>query len=569
MKNNIYIITLLSLFLLNSCESFIDLQPLDKISTVDYWKTPKDLQNYMLQFYPAFFPANNMVLDVAYDSDDLITQSPSLILNGSRVLTSGGWRNEWAPIRNINIFFENFHKCESAFSSYQQYVGEAHFFRAWFYFNLLKKYGDLPWYSKVLGTDSEEELMRPRDPRTLIADSILVDLDKAILYLSKKATVGNCIINKEAALAFKTRVALYEGTWQKYHANSPFGTSGASPGKYFQECVEAAEELMNGTYSVGLYNTGNPDKDYFTLFGLDNMSNINEVLLYKAFNKADGLRSTLQGYVTYNANGYGLTWELVSSYLGKDGQPYNYLGLSQTTKGNAFLTKIANDCDPRLKSTIWIPGDLRAQITNTYFDKPTVNEGVGQLCPTGFQIKKSANPYSPAAGQSFEVGGETGCIIIRYAEAILNYAEAKCELDNTVANTQLNMLRTRVGMPEFTVNQQGLDFNRINYGYTISDELYEIRRERRVELSLEGFRMDDWMRWAAHAIFVDNRPKGYPLSKTEFPTFKNPLDANGLIDYYAPSLPNGYKFRVDQDYLYPIPQDELTLNPNLIQNPGW
>ena len=122
----------------------------------------------------------------------------------------------------------------------------------------------------------------------MIADSIIADLDKAVLYLNKRSVVGNSTLNKETALAFKTRVALFEGTWQKYHANDPFGTTGANPAKYFQACVDAGTELMNGTYSVGIYNTGNPNQDYNKLFGLVNMGNINEVLFYKAFNKPDG-----------------------------------------------------------------------------------------------------------------------------------------------------------------------------------------------------------------------------------------------------------------------------------------
>jgi hypothetical protein len=553
----------------SSCEDFIDLKPLDKISTDDYWKTPRDLEYYTKQFYPVFAPNNQMVVETATHSDDMVHGSHSNILNGERTSRTGDWKWEWNKIRNINIFFENYHKCEDDFSTYKHYVGEAHFFRAWFYFDLLKMYGDLPWYSNVLQLDSEDELMRPRDSRVLIADSILADIDKAISYLDNRSKTGNNTINKEAALAFKTRVALYEGTWQKYHANTPFGTSGADPGKYFRQAVQAAEELINGNYEVGIYNTGNPDNDYFEMFGMDNMSGVNEVLLYKAFNAADGMGNSVQGFITYNMDQKGITWDLVSSYLGKDGKPYDYLNLAKTTKGNAFLTKIAEDCDARLKSVIWIPGDLMSQVTGAYFDKPTIDAGALQLCITGFQVKKTGNPYSPAAGQSWEIQAETGFILLRYGEVLLNYAEAKYELDKTIAYEQLNLLRKRAGMPDFVVNLQQADPNPVNYGYTVSDELYEIRRERRVEMALEGQRDEDYQRWAAHALFKGKRPKGYPVNREEFPNYPHPVDENGLIDYYASQIPNGYQFRENQDYLYSIPQDELTLNPNLVQNPGW
>jgi hypothetical protein len=564
-----FIILIFALLILHSCESFIDLQPLDQITVDNYWKRSEDLKNYTLQFYQVFSPYTAMVRDLGRNNDDMAEPSPSAIMNGERTTRSGNWTQEWAPIRNINIFFANYKKCEDAFSAYKQYVGEAYFFRAWFYFDLLKMYGDLPWYSSPIELDDKEALMSPRQPRTFIADKIIEDLDSAILCLNERAVVGNCTISKEAALAFKTRVALYEGTWQKYHAGTAFGTPNANPNRYFQLCVSAAEELMNGNYSVGIYNTGNPDNDYFELFSLVNMNNINEVLLYRAFNYSEGFGNTVEGYLSYNPEGIGGTWSLISSYLDRNGQPYNYLEVARTTKGNAFLTKIADDCDRRLKSSFFIPGDLMGAKVNKYFEKPPIDKGALQLCPTGFQIKKTTNPYNQGAAQTWEIGSETGLIILRFGEVLLNYAEAKCELDNTIAYEQLNLLRKRAGMPGFTVNSQSSDPNLLDYGYPISDELYEIRRERRVEMAYEGLRDEDFMRWKAHSLFKGKRPKGYPLNYEEFPNYSKPVDENGLIDYYKSSLPNGYQFRENQDYLYSIPQDELTLNPNLKQNPGW
>ena len=563
------ILIIIAAFIINSCEEFIDLQPLDKIGMLDYWKTSKDLDNYIKQFYPVCFTGTIMV-NTAENSDDMVRGSASDILNGERTTRTGNWRNEWSNIRGINIFFENYKRCESSFNDYKHYLGEAHFLRAWLYFELVKMYGDLPWYSKPIDLNSEVELTKPRVSRTLIIDSILVDLDKSALYVDKRSVVGNNRINKEAALAFKTRVALYEATWQKYHANSVFGTAGTEPNKYFRQCIEAAEELMNGSYKVGLYNTGKPEIDYYKLFGFDDMSEINEVLLYKAFSATDDFRNDAQTATTHHSLEKGVTWDLVSSYLGKNGQPYDFKGLALTTKGNAFLSQIAEDCDTRLNSTIWIPGDLMAASSGKIFVKPSIDMGTNQLCPTGFQVKKSANPYSQAAGVTWETyPGETGLILFRYAEVMLNYAEAKYELDNTIAFTQLNMLRQRVGMPNFIVNSQSMDFNHVNYGYTISDELYEIRRERRIELALEGSRDEDFMRWAAHSLFKGKRPLGYPFNPAEFPKFSAKLNDEGLIDYYKTELPNGYEFRENQDYLNSIPQDELILNPALTQNPGW
>jgi hypothetical protein len=518
-----------------------------------------------------------VVFNDAGHSDDLFESDLSTILSGQRAPATGDWRDEWTIIRNINIFFDNYEKCTDPTDNYSQSLGEAYFFRAWFYFNLLKKYGDLPCYTSALTIDDEDGLMRPRDPRTVVADNILADLDKAITYLKVRSDVGNMRANREAALGFKTRVALYEGSWQKYHAGNAFGTPGAAPNKYFRQVVSAAEELINGNYTAGIYSTGKPDytdgaapdADFFNLLGMDDMSGANEILFYRGFNLADGFGNEVQRSLAERYHGRAVTWEWVTSCLGKDGKPYNYLETGRTIKGNGFLTKIAEDCDPRFKFTVWIPGDLMSENeVDTYFDFPKLDEGLQAISPSGFQPKKTANPYA-AGVEVVTSDSQTGYIYLRYGEVLLNYAEAKCELEGTVATEQLSLLRRRVGMPDFTVNPQSADPNRIDYGYSVSDALYEIRRERRVEMALEGQRDEDLMRWAAHKLFQHKRPMGYPFLQSEFPEYNPPLDANGLIDYWAGRLPNGYQFRENQDYLYSIPQDELTLNPNLKQNPGW
>lgn len=571
MKNSINnTIIVISFFLFSSCNEFINLNPRDQISVDDYWFKSSHLENYMKRFYnflPNSFPYRQG------DSDDVIYINESATMNGVRSSRTGKWTNEWSNIRDINIFFDNYRKCEDSYDNYKQYLGEAYFFRAWFYFELLKTYGDLPWYSSKIEINDDDDLTRPRDPRTLVADNIIFDLDEAVFHLKFRSENGNSRINKEAALALKTRVALFEGTWQKYHKkiNSPFATPGANPEKYFQDCINAAEELLNNSnYKVGIYSSGNSDNDFFKMFGLTNMSDINEVILYRAYNGSDGLHNTLQSLITYKPAGIGITWELISSFLGNDGKPYDYLGLAETAKGNSFLTKIGSECDPRIKSTIWLPGDIMAKDINLVFEKPPIDRGTEFICPTGFSPKKGANPDDPGAGKTWEAhNGETGLIIFRFGEVLLNYAEAKCELDNSIALEQLNLLRSRVGMPDFEVNSKNSYFNYDDYGYSISDELYAIRQERRVELANEGFRENDYRRWAAHALFKGKRPKGYPFNSQEFPNYQPRVDSNGLIDYYYSRLPNGYQFRENRDYLTSIPQDELMLNPNLEQNPGW
>ena len=128
-----YLYFFLVWFILSSCENFIDLSPLDKISTNDYWYTTSDLENYIVQFYPNL-AGSNMVHNDADHTDDMVYESLSVILNGQRTPSTGNWTSEWTTIRNVNIFFDNYGKCKDSFDQYKHYVGEAHFFRAWFYF---------------------------------------------------------------------------------------------------------------------------------------------------------------------------------------------------------------------------------------------------------------------------------------------------------------------------------------------------------------------------------------------------------------------------------------------------
>lgn len=571
MKKLHYILALgILLFGTMGCEEFIDNPPEDQISVNEYFRTSNDIENYVKKYYTSFPSHGSANLPISEDnSDNLIVATPNAVINGTRSPRNGQWTNEWANIRSVNILFDNLDNVQDEISSYSQFLGEAHFFRAWFYYDLYKDYGDLPIYDHQL-FPGDEALLDPRSPRTDVADFIISELDKAFQYLGTRQQVGNSRLNKETALAFKAQVALYEGSWQKYHAGTPFGTNGADPNKYFQLVVSAAEELMNGPYTAGLMSTGNPETDYYNLFGLDNLSNVNEVLFYRIASTSEQLGHELQFYTTRRTRNMSLTWSLITSYLGKDGKPYDYMGLAKSASGNAFLSKLAEDLDPRFHATVWTPGDLRVGSSGQVFDKPFLNGGSEELCATGFQVKKYSNPFSSGAGADFGGYSQTGRIYFRYAEVLLNYAEAKYELNQEIALSELNMIRNRAGMPDFEVIPQA-DYGDqlLDYGYAIDDALYAIRNERRVELALEGQRIDDYRRWAAHALFKGQRPFGYPFDQSEFPTLSAKVNADGLMDYFQTQMPNGYGFKENRDYLLSIPSDELALNPNLTQNPNW
>lgn len=583
MKVNIWKYGLGLLLLVNvACKKeFLNKYPLDQITTVDFWKTGNDLKLYVNQFYPAAFnqPMGDQLNgDFAEDaqSDDIALVTANARLQGSRVVpATGGW--DYSNIRALNVFMANYQHVEDPFDSYKSYVGEAHFFRAFFYFKLVKEYGDVPYISIPLNTNSEE-LYGPRTPRSQVIDSIIGDIDQAIALLETGKQEGGTRLSKEIALLFKSRVCLYEGTWEKYHTNDPFKVSSPQSPKYFQLAAEAALSVMeSGLYQ--LYTTGDPAWDYFNLFSQVDYSTNPEVLFWEKFDLSLDKGNAFQFQIaTGKSGGVGLTKSFADSYLCTDGRPI-YLSdgsPNPSYQGDATLAKTAANRDPRFRQTIFTPG-FPLQVTGsdtTFFQRATVNDPAHTRCPTGYQINKFLN-FDPAHHASLETlpVGYTAWIVFRYAEALLNYAEAKAELGTITQqdiNKSINLLRDRVGMPHLNIASIEKD---PNWKFpSLSPVLNEIRRERRVELVCEGFRWQDLARWAAaDQLIVGKRPLGAKFNKTDYPQL-NASDftlTDGYFDPLKGQLPNGYGFKAGRDYLSPIATEELTLNKQLNQNPGW
>src|SRR5690606_19076367 len=283
-----YITTILiAAFSFVSCHSVLDKTPLDEITEATFWNSAKDLELYINVFYPSLRGnVNYHTLD--NNSDNLQPISPNNILDGTRSVpaTGGGWG--WADIRRVNYFLENAPTVtEGNQADINHFLGEGYFFRAILYFDKVRMFGDVPWYDKVLNIDSEE-LYAPREPRNVIVDNILADMDQAIALLKTRSGIGDTRLNKESALLFKARVCLYEGTWEKYHAGTPFGVQGSNGDKYLNLAVQAAQELMNMD-GVGLFSTGNPQTDYFDLFGMDDLSGVNEALMVETVDPTQDL----------------------------------------------------------------------------------------------------------------------------------------------------------------------------------------------------------------------------------------------------------------------------------------
>jgi hypothetical protein len=591
MKKFRYILfSAITLSVLHACsDEFLERAPLTSISDANFWKSENDLRVYANNFYNqdgllelmGSWSNSYYSFDAKNGSDTHVEENYNRRMNGENTLPSseGGWSySDWSLLRNINYFMDHYNQVEAQWDNIRQYVGEAYFFRSIFYFKKLRTFGDVPFTSTTVNVDSET-LYAPRTPRNQLVDSIISDLDKAIEYIPARAgTSWTGRVTQETALALQARIALYEGTWERYHAkkNTPFRVENSDGAKFIQKAADAAGKLITMAETNGfpaLDNIG-VENGYWMLFNRKDYSNYKEVLLWRKFSIAEGVVQHYWG------NHGGLSKSMVDSYLCLDGKP---ISVSPMYQGDKDLKTVVTNRDPRLNQTMQVDDEQHILWDNrngepVYFTTPGFS-----VPATGYQLYKGNNvDYAEYANLQQSTAG---IIYFRYAETLLIYAEAKAEL-GTITQSDIdktvNALRIRVGMTEGL-----LDINNIttdpNWEFAgLSPILQEIRRERKVELGCEGFRVDDIFRWAAaDELIVGKRPLGAIRKQWEdmpdaSDDFKTAIAALGVTDdgyidpyKYYEGVQSGYKFNLNRDYLSPIPTNELVLNPNLKQNPGW
>lgn len=575
MKKIFYILILVVGTSMYSCQDdFLERSPLDQISDPEFWNSQSDLELFLNSFYDSFqgwpasgggkAPTKDEGTDLALEGLNAFGGTLTARMDGviNVPASGGGW--SWGNIRNINYFLANVDRVEVGGNMRDHYIGEGHFFRAWFYFEMYKDFGALPIITLPVTAEDDEILYGSRADRTEVFDFILSDIDLAIAKMkySKELATPGTRLSKDIALMFKARAALYAGTWEKYHQGSVFAgkTNGT---EYIQKAATAAKQIIDeGNFSLV---TGDSSKVYFELFNQVNYAGNPEVIFYQHFDRVVG--DSFSNQLWNWPNGYGYTYESSRFYLSNDGLP---ISISPNFVGDATLDILEKNRDPRLAQTFMVPGDIRRiQGTDTLmFVNPDVdNSG------TGIESQKFRHiVVDPAIGIN---NGNVDYIFMRYAEALLIYAEAKAELGTLTqvdVDMSINQLRDRVGMPHLILNSIAPDPNWPNYGYSLSGVLHEIRRERVVELFAEGFRFDDLTRWRAHAYWMGERFVG-TFATPELKGLSNvPVNADGFFDPFQNRLSGangGYGFDPERDYLMPIPTNELTLNKNLTQNPGW
>lgn len=592
MKSRIkpYSLILLALLLSVGCnDDFLERFPLDEISAETFWNTENDLMVYNNRIYDLARNDNEVPILMAHDDgfdshrygiwyqdhfSDNIAPTHSRhtryqqVRAGKHNIPSNpqwfGYRNGgWSFIRTINIGLENYGNADIAQDVIDQYAAEARLFRGWFYADKVSKFGNVPWLDKELNIDSEE-LYATRTPREEVMTNVLADLNFATTHLPDDWGDGGGPgrLNRWAALLVKARVALFEGTWRKYHG-------GSNAEMWLQEAASAAKEIMDsGPYS--LFNSGDPSNSYNAIHRMtQDLTGVSEVMYWRRYERGiftNHVQSYHRGY-----NG-GATKSMVEDYLCTDGLP---ISLSPLYQGDAQVEDVFENRDPRLRQTILHPDDVMVYGYGNFdtraYPRLTGMEG-GQRINTGYHIVKV---YDVNTSHATYNTSDTPAIIMRFAEVLLIYAEAMAELGTITQgdlDASINLLRDRVGMPHLDMTNVPVDPRYVNDG--ISPLIAEIRRERRVELFMEGFRYDDLRRWKQGKKleqpdlgirFDDAAASRYTGAIVQTTT----VDGIPYIDVYKGTDWGEPVFDESKHYLWPIPLSAIAQNPDIQQNPGW
>lgn len=569
-----------------SCNNgFLDRLPTTDLNDGLYWNSEDDLKAYANGIYnqagnngdymfflgftnTAFGSATHAVVPIEAQTDNhgsRASEHETFIRQAAgqhtvpNDATQGGWR--WPFLRVCNVLLANYQSVPVAESIRNQYAGEALFFRAWFYLDKVQNFGDVPYVSIPLDTDSPQ-LFDKRMPRKQVMDSVLRDINLAIEYLPTTWTNGPGRVTKYTALALKSRLALYEGTYRKYH-----GLGDAE--NYLRESLDASEKLMaSNLYKI--YTTGKPKTDYRSLFINSELANNPEIIM---------ARNYVKGILTHNMSGYvqtlnaGPTRDFVDDFLciEPDGSA-KPIGLS-SIYNDASIENVFDNRDPRLAQIVLDPREEQAVFrSNTGY--PRLLGMGGDISATGYHLIK----YFDYVQRQLATNSDTDAPIFRYAEILLNYAEAKAELGSlsqSDLDRSINLLRDRAGVPRILLNPP-MDPKYAGEG--ISSNLVEIRRERRIELCYEQTRYQDLMRWKKGSYlakkvlgirFEDSDRNSPRYAKVSSSVKTVEVAGKKYIDVYAGSDFVNRIFDEDKHYLMPLPINVLSKNPALGQNPKW
>lgn len=574
--------------LMSSCDA-TDLKPWDSMTDASYWHTVTDLQLYANGLLGNFGGAS-----VSGDavSDIMVQNSVDMYLFGTMTLSNAsGW--DWGLIRQCNYFMNRYKGVEGNEAEINQYVGEVRFVRANRYYTLIRNFGDVPWFDADLQTTDTEELYKARDPRNFVLGKIIEDLEFAAQWCVDSPVSGRP--TKDAALQQLARVCLYYGTYMKYHNESE--ANGISSTYLLEKARDASKRIMDsGKYAI--VKADNPSGTetfeewplpYSNLFVQDDLRNNPENVMARYYEYPEVTHEVGR---QAGGSGFGFSKAFIDMFLMKNGQPIANAGSGY--QGDNTIEQEIQDRDPRLWQVIassrrpnWTAVGSERMTDWSWDNTLLMSSGV-----TGYAVEKF---HSSNMDQWQAKASDFDWFIYRYAEVLLINAEANYELGTCtqdVLDKTINKLRDRVDMAHLTVSP-AVDAAALDYGYPVAPLLYEIRRERAIELCNEGFRMGDLKRWNAmkllenpmtmvgvritpesRAFYADEAHGGMEFGEGKRET----IDINGktYVRVFSDDVMNqaGRKWTAnDKRWLYPIPLEQINLyaahGTPIQQNPGW
>lgn len=606
MKTLHYAILAAAALLLASCSDFLDRKPLTEPNSTTFLKSASAVNNYINGLYTALPCLKTYGMgsrEEDRNSDNIVAETYDRRLHGELQETVGGvedWTRGYNNLRAVNYFFKYYDVPEiEENEEVRSMKGEAYFLRAYWHYYLLTRFGHIPLMKELWDENATVAgLQIPMSDRYEVAAFLLEDLRQAEDLLLPRSRYHGLRISKEAAMIFAMRAALYEGTWEKYHRNDGFAAATDQSETLFRKVIEIGDRLA-AMHTLQLHvregdgKAESGEEAFGRLFNADDLSDVTEAVFWKKYSIDGGVTHNLSAFL---AGGYtgtggpaGLSKSLIDNYLKSDGtfiDPtdliYRDFNLSfENRDGRMLATVMHTGC--KFKSTSEAAKSRPMNVIEwTEEDKdkarpPFLNDSGNQKSTTGYHIRLGIDT-SYVDGQS-----ETALPIIRYAEALVTYAEAAEELGictDEVLEKTIRPLRERAGVTY--VKPSEIDPHFSDFGYPLTPNLQEIRRERRSEFALQGFRLDDLMRWRGAKLFtgIAHRGKGAYINEDGIlfkaygtsvrPLIKSlPKDGDGWLDPLRDILPNGYRFNEERDYLLPIPPSDLRLNRKLRQNPGW
>jgi hypothetical protein len=590
-------------------DDFLERVPQTAITGSGFFKTAEDLQTYTNGLYGlAPGPSSS-----DYESDNVTVYTMGSetwnVLRGTLSadnISTGDWNNgKWNGLRSVNYMLQNLQNVSGAEADIRHYVGIARFFRANFYIGMVNRYSDVPWTNKALASD-DPDVYKTCDPRALVVDSIMADLEYAAANIS--TSMGNKTrINRYAALILLSRFSLYEGTFRKYHPELNLAST-AEP--FLQRAVTAAEEIMNsGEFEIHKNGVEDPinginfSPGYRELFCSLNLGGNKEIIFWRDCNRnfnvsAGGLDRNLSLDLS-------LSRSLMESFLMKDGSRFT----QQPDYDKKIYTEVCVGRDPRFAEVFAYPG--YSNFEGLFYARPNLG-GYGQV------------KYNPRTMEFVGGGGVyyAAMQVFRYAEVLLNFAEAKAEL-GTLTQSDLDrsitLLRNRVEMPPLNMATANTSIDPVlekqypQVSGANKGVLLEIRRERRVELACEGLRLWDLHRWYAGSLFGQRQQGMYlpglgaydvtgdeevDVAILERPGKEDPIaglpedvksdlilhylydETGAQTQFYLENGTSGHimvtadqmlgkEFKEPQYYYRPIPISQIVLNPDLKQPFGW